>query len=247
MNKGLMQGLRRGFAVPPEAMIPANPMPDRVLYWLSLRHREDGVTGQPANYADNPWAVIGQTALASGAGVTFSERVNGLLGARFAGDVKFTLNPAISLNNNTIIAVLRTPTAAEWGANSTCNICVGSANGSPQIRVDKSGNDAVVAVIRNQQAGIANDSGAGVIPENSVICITVTITANNNVVIRRNGVQTATGSGASFSQPLTWWGAKSTVEPTSSPLLEFVLFDRVLDAAALVRAESYLMGVWGIS
>lgn len=247
MNRGLMQGLRRGFAVPPEAMIPANPMPDRALYWLSLRHRKDGVTGQPANYADNPWAVIGQTALASGAGVTFSEQINGLLGARFAGNVKFTLNPAISLNNNTIIAVLRTPTVAEWGATSVCNICAGSSNGSPQIRVDNSGDGSFVIVNRRQQADIVSDSAYGLIPDGTSLCITVTVAANNNVVIRRNGVQTATGSGASFSQPLTWWGAKNTGELTPSPLLEFVLFDRVLDAAALVRAESYLMDVWGIS
>jgi len=224
-----------------------NPLPDSVIHWLALRQR-NGVQAKPTYFASAPVLGVGLGAAAANSNsVQFSETVNGLRGARFNGDYKFTMNPEVSLFDNTIIAVLKTASAAEGGDGSANNIAVGSANGSPQLRALKSGTASYIQVVRSQQALIADDSAFGLIPAESVVCITVLVSANDAVTIRRNGVQTAAATGAAFSQPLTWWGSKNSTEPARSPLLEFALFDRVLSGTALTDAESYFMGIWGIA
>lgn len=223
-----------------------NPMPNSVIHWLALRQR-GGNTGDPTYFANSPVAGVGLNAAgANSSSVKFSEAVNGNLGARFNGVNYYVLSPAISLYNNTIIAVVKTPTTADWGTQSDNCIASNTVSGAPKITLARSGDSSSVRVDRSGQVVLFGDSAYGLIPPGTVICITVTISANNTMAIRRNGVQTATGSGASFTQPLATWGSRANNETAVGPLLELVVFDRVLSAAALTQAESYLMSVWGI-
>lgn len=224
-----------------------NPMPDSVIHWLALRHR-NGTAGQKAYFANSPVFGVGLGAAAANSNnVTFSSAVNGLLGANFAGVDFFTLNPAIMPYDNTIIAVVKTPALAQWGSNNTCNISVGTS-GSLQFRLVKTGTvgGSCVELVRSQQAGILNDSAAGEIAAASVICITVIVAANGTCTIRRNGTQTATGGTLASTQPITLVGAKNSTEPTQGTILEWVMFDRVLGSTELAQAETYLKGIWGI-
>lgn len=231
----------------------ASPLPGDVIHWLTVRHRTaPAAAGGPVYFADSPVAGVGIGAAVqtTANAVNFSEAVNGLRGMRFVSDARLLVGQQHRLADNTIMAVVQAPSTAEWVGASMSNIIVPAANGGPQVALLKSGTDsAYVEVLRASQATVGSDQGygGGLIAQGARLLITVTIEGNSSGVIRRNGVQTGTIAAANFSQNFAGIGSRGvTGEWSISPILEVVVFDRVLDSVLMAEAENYLMGIWGI-
>lgn len=239
------------YALPPSGGA-TNPLPSGVIHWLALRHR-NGIAGKPAFFANSPVSGVGAAqANANANACVYSEAINGLLGMRFGGANFFTLSPAVQPSDFTTIAVVKAPTASEWSSLSPDTWSViasgpGSVGGSCQFNFYKNGDGtSSLGITRSNQALICSDSAIAGIAAGTLLVASMTCSGNNNVATFRNGTQTVTGTGASFTQPITQVGGVDSNERCFHPICEIVMFDRVLSSTDHTAAVNYLKGIWGI-
>lgn len=223
-----------------------NPMPPAVLRWVAVRHLFGAATNDFCYYASEPVAGVGTGYADAGANeILFSELINGVRGMRFNTNQRLTLTPVIFQYNITILAVVKTPTSAEWGSFGSSNIICGDT-GSLQLRLTKSGSNSYVEVLRKGQASLGNDSAYGLIPAGTLIVVGFSMAANGAGTIYRNGIASGSTTSASTSANTAYIGSYSTSEPTLGVIAEVVAFDRVLASTAMGQAYNYLAGIWGV-
>lgn len=214
----------------------SSPWPDGVIMWFSTSHRH-GVAGQRIHYLNAPADYQGRGLLAASGGAVYSSS------GGVAPGGAFTIAAADRFTTCTIMAVIITPASLTFGT-----IMAGTSGGALQLRLDNSSGNWHLTLINSGVAGIGDDSGVASLAPSTMYLVTATFDGSTGAwTLRRNGVQTASGTGGSSpTSPNNQIGASGGGETSQHDLLELAAADRVLGSTPLAAAEDFLMTKYSI-
>ena len=211
------------------------PFPDGCVAWFSVVHRA-GINGLPVNYMNMPIDGPPRGCLAT---ATSTATVFDSTGAVASGG-QFTTAPSPYCTETTIFAVIVTPASITSGQFSTI---VSGATGALQMRLGNL-SGAAIALQSNKTsvANVGDDSAAGTMTPNTKYLLALTMHAGA-WTMRRNGVQTASGTTANtptVANNTIGYSVNPGQEAATHKLLEVVYFDHLLNSTDMAAAEAYL-------
>lgn len=214
----------------------SSPWPAGCIMWFDTSHR-DGVPGQYVHFLNASKDYPGRGIIAAAAGPVVFNSVGGV-----AAGGTFTIQAGSPLLHCTIMAVIITPASLTFGT-----ILAGNGAGALQFRLDNSSGNWHLTLINAGVAGIGDDSAATSLAPSTMYLVTATFTAAGAWTLRRNGVQTASGtSGATPSVASDHIGNSGGGEVAQHDLMEMVKFDRPLGSTDMATSEGLLMTKYSI-
>lgn len=215
----------------------ASPVPAGCFAWYSIM--------QTSRLPSAPIYVM--TSPSSGAGIgslgsTVTAAVFDVNGEVPSGTVLNTnITPVCA--NITVMAVVRTPALS----SGTLSTILGGPTGSLELRMHGTSTGWYIELIKCAVVLYGDESGIGsVMAPNTLSLVTATLAAGT-WTIRRNGVQTVTGTPSQMPTGVTnQLGTSGAGEGNIHALREVLFFDHVLSGSDMIAAETYLKTRHGI-
>lgn len=214
----------------------SNPWVDGIIMWFDTSHR-NGISGQLVHFLNASEDYPGRGMIAAAQGPVVYNALGGV-----ASGGTFTIQAGSPLLTCTIMAVIITPASLTFGT-----ILGGNGSGCLQFRLDNSSGNWHLVLINAGVAGIGDDSAATSLAPSTMYLVTATFTAAGAWTLRRNGVQTASGtSGATPTGPSDHVGNSGGSEVAQHGLMEMLIYDRPLGSTDLATDETILMTKYSI-